>query len=197
MFIEMHAERGKVCFTKGSLLAIEILKQSLHLTGSLWGRNKRIEMFIESHDPCLVLFPQGINSIVQQGHPAKCLLHNPSLVYHTVNLLWTFILIYIHHKFMPAGTGFPVDCTVVIPLDVLFYLFEFSMMPHTTNTLDSQLRQIITHCQQFIAMQHQIRRIHFNILLLSACITPGEQTYPTGYEYANLSETINSPACRT
>ena len=46
-------------------------------------------------------------------------------------------------------------------------------------------------------VQHQIRRIHFNILLLSACITPGEQTYPTGYEYANLSETINSPACRT
>ena len=58
--------------------------------------------------------------------------------------------------YIPAGTCFPVNRTVIIPLYILFNLLKLRMMPNPANTFYSQFCLIITYCQQFILMEHQI-----------------------------------------
>ena len=172
----MHTKCREVRFSKRRLLCIQAFKQGLHLPCLFGGRNKRIEMLIKSNQSGLVILAhgnirehkRGIDSIVQQCHSLKGLLHNAFLINHIVYLLRTLILVYIHHQLMPPGTGFPVDSTVIVPFHILFYLLEFSLMSYSPDLLDTQFRKIIAHSKQFITMKHQIGRIYFYLLPFTA-----------------------------
>ena len=205
MFVQMHTKSREIRLSESSLLTIQILQQRLHISRLPGSRDKSIEVFIKGHQSGFVFFPHGnirkhqrsINRIIQQSHPTKSLLHHPSFIYHIVNLLRTFILIYIHHKLMPACTRFPVNRTIIVSLYILFDLFKLRMMSHPANTLYSQLGQIITHRQQFILMKHQIRRIHLDIQRFRTGITTGNQPNPSGHKNSDIPKRINTATGRT
>ena len=65
---------------------------------------------------------------------------------------------------MTTGRGTPVDSTVVITHDIVLNLFKVGVITYTTDTLDTHLRKVIAHSQQFILAKHHIRRIDLNVL---------------------------------
>ena len=69
-------------------------------------------------------------------------------------------------------------------------------MAYPADTLDTQFGQIITHCQQFIPVKHQVGRVYFDILWLPTRVPTRKQTDLTGYKYADLSERVNAATGR-
>ena len=205
VLVQMHTKSREVRFTESSLLAIQLFKQRLHMSGLLGSRNEGIKMLVKSHQPRFILFPhrhirkhqRSINRIIEQSHSPKSLLHHPAFIYHTVNLLRAFVLIDIYHQFMPAGTRFPVDSPVVISLYIFLDLLKFRLMAYPADTLDTQFGKVITHCQQFVSVKHQIGRIYLDILRLPTSVPTGNQPDFVGYKYTDLPERIYSATGRT
>ena len=175
------------------------------MSGLSGGGDKCIKVLIKRYQSGFILLPHdnvrknqgGINSIVQQGHPAKCLLHNPPLVYHVIDLLGTLVLIDIYHKFVPPGACFPVYRAVIVAFHILLYLFELRMMPHPADTFDAQFRQVVADSKQLIPMEHQIGRIYLDIQRSIASISAGKQSHSACHKHPNPSERVNPPPRRT
>ena len=138
------------------------------MSGLSGGGDKCIKVLIKRYQSGFILLPHdnvrknqgGINSIVQQGHPAKCLLHNPPLVYHVIDLLGTLVLIDIYHKFVPPGACFPVYRAVIVAFHILLYLFELRMMPHPADTFDEHFDTFIPASRQPGQMQALLENLY-------------------------------------
>ncbi len=165
-------QRRIVSLAKLRLFGIQGLLNRLHLSLLLRRRHKGPELVGKGHQASFILLidcdvreHQGrIDGIIQECHLLKGLLHHTSFVNDRENLLRAFVLIDIDHQLMTTGRGTPVDSTVVITHDIVLNLFKVGVITYTTDTLDSHLRKVIAHSQQFILAKHHIRRIDLNVL---------------------------------
>ena len=204
VFVQMYAKRREVGFAEIRLLAVQALQQALHVPRLFGSGDKRIEALAEGCQPGFVFLlhrherkhQRSIDGIIEQRHAPESLLHHPSLIYHIVYLLRTFVLIDVHHQLVAARAGFPVDSAVVISLHIIFYLFELRVMPHPAYALDAKLRKIVAYSQKFVVMKHPVRRIYFDVLRLCTGVAAGKKTYPRGGEHPDSPERIDSPSRR-
>lgn len=60
-------------------------------------------------------------------------------------------------------------------------------MAYPADTLDTQFGKVITHCQQFVSVKHQIGRIYLDILRLSTSVPTGKQPDLVGHKYTGFA----------
>ena len=98
---------------------------------------------------------------------------------------------------MTTGCSTPVNSTVVIALHVVLDLFELSMVPHATYSLDTRIFQILMDGQELIAMKHEERRIYLDILRFTTRITSLQQSKGRSCKHTDVPKAIHTTTGRS
>ena len=93
---------------------------------------------------------------------------------------------------MATSRSTPVDGAVVITHDIVLNLFKVGVITYTTDTLDTHLRKVIAHSQQFILAKHHIRRIDLNVLRFTTGIAALHKSQQRTHKDTYTSKAIDA-----
>ena len=179
---------------------IKIVENGPHVARAALRTNHSVKLLLKGNHSRLVFLvhrdiakhKRGIDSIVQQSHAVKCLLHHSALVNHTDHLLRLLIGVNVNHELVAPGCCLPVNSAIVVTTHIVLDLLKLGVVATAPNLLYAQFSEIVADGKQFILIEHQVTGIDLNVLLFSTSEAPLNQAYGRRSKHTYLSKTIHS-----